>query len=88
MRPSQGHCSNSARVLAVLTSVTAWAMSAPTASADSIDVVYFNGLTAHGITAAGLGVPFDLASAVELGHVDLHRRPHGFDANSRRNEDR
>jgi hypothetical protein len=66
MRRSLGR---SARVLAVLTSVTAWAMSAPAASADSVDVVYFNGLTAHGITPSRLGVAFDLASAVQLGHA-------------------
>jgi hypothetical protein len=57
-----------ARVLAVLTALTSWLISAPAASADSIDVVYFNGITAHGITASRLGVAFDLAAAVQLGH--------------------
>jgi Protein of unknown function (DUF732) len=61
--------SRAARVLAVLTALTAWPTSAPAASADSIDVVYFNGLAAHGITAPRLGVAFDLAAAVQLGHA-------------------
>ena len=46
-----------------------WLMLAPAALADSIDAVYFDGLTEHGITASQLGVAFDLASAVQLGHV-------------------
>lgn len=43
-------------------------MLAPAASADPIDVVYFNGLTSHGVTASQLSVAFDLAAAVKLGH--------------------
>jgi hypothetical protein len=46
-----------------------WLMLAPAALADSIDAHYFDGLTAHGITASLLGGGFDLASAVKLGHV-------------------
>lgn len=57
-----------ARFLAALTPLAAWMVLAPAASADPIDVVYFNGLTSHGITASQLGVAFDLAAAVKLGH--------------------
>jgi hypothetical protein len=60
--------SRAARVLAVLATLTAWPTSTPVASADSLDVVYFNGLTSHGINASQLGVAFDLAAAVQLRH--------------------
>lgn len=52
--------------VAAFTALLTWA---PASSADSTDVEYFNGLTAHGITASQLGVPFDLSSAVQSGHV-------------------
>ena len=57
-----------ARFLAAISPLAAWMMLAPAALADPIDVVYFNGLTSRRITASQLGVAFDLAAAVQLGH--------------------
>jgi hypothetical protein len=42
---------------------------APAATADSNDAAYFNGLTAHGITASRLGPAFGPTVAIQLGHA-------------------
>jgi hypothetical protein len=45
---SFGGSASSVRVPAALAALAAWLMLAPAATADSVDVAYFNGLTAHG----------------------------------------
>lgn len=47
----------------------AWLGLVPAATADSVDVAYVNGLTAHGITASILGPAFTRAAAIQLGYA-------------------